>query len=191
MQNFCILAEFSKLLAYWLLKGMQNFCSLSNSSYLCNRRSAVFLGFYRVQNFCILNECSKFLVYFNHWRGCRISASWLQSVNFQSPLTTAGDVWFLHSKKICHCQCSTVFVNYHAFYHVQNFCVLVEFVNFRPFKSIEQDAEFLHPNNLCTRALIVSADFQGSHRVLFFLHLLERSELLLARSTDCQVATVK
>ena len=74
---------------------------------------------------------------------------------------------------------------------MQNFCVLVEFVNFRPFNSIEQDAEFLHPNNLCTRALIASADFQGSHRVLFFLHLLERSELLLASSTDCQVATVK
>ena len=73
---------------------------------------------------------------------------------------------------------------------MQNFCVLVEFVNFRPFKSIEQDAEFLHPNNLCTRALIASADFQGSHRVLFFLHLLERSELLVASSTDCQVATV-
>ena len=75
MQNFCILAEFSKLLAYWLLKGMQNFCMLSNSSYLCNRRSAVFLWFYRVQNFCILN---------------------MNAVNFWSILTTEEDAEFLH-----------------------------------------------------------------------------------------------
>ena len=145
---------------------MQNFCMSNNSHCLCDRRSAVFLGFYRVQNFCILNECSKFLVYFNHWRRCRISASWLQSVNFQSPLTTAGDVQFLHSKKICHCVCSTIFVNFHAFHRVQNICVLVELVNFRPFKGIEQDAEFLHRTK----------------------HM---SELLLASSTDYQIATVK
>ena len=132
MQNFCILAEFSKLLAYWPLKGMQNFCMLNNS--ICNRRSAVFVGFYREQNFCILNECSIFLVYFNHWRRCRISASWMQSVNFQSPLTTAGD------KKICHCVC----LNCHTFHRVQNIYVLVELVSFRPFKGIEQDAEFVH-----------------------------------------------
>ena len=44
--------------------------------------------------------------------------------------------------------------------------VLVELVNFRPFKGIEQDAEFLHRTK----------------------HM---SELLLASSTDYQIAAVK
>ena len=101
-----------------------------------------------MQNFCILAAISKILVFFNNYRRCIISA-------FQENLSL-------------RMQYSTGFINYHAFYRVQNFCVLVELVNFRIFKSIEQDAEFLQPNNLCTRALIVSADFQGSHRVLFF-----------------------
>ena len=80
-----------------------------------------------MQNFCILASFSKFLVPFNNCRRCIISAS-------QENLTL-----YL---------CNTVFVNFHEFYRVQNFYVLVELVNFRPFKSIEQDAEILHPTKI-------------------------------------------
>ena len=82
-QNFCIFIESSKfwsilafeeflrldwiqyVLAFWLLKWMHDFGMLKNSHCLCNRRSAVFHGFYRVQNFCIFNECSSFFFCLN------------------------------------------------------------------------------------------------------------------------------
>ena len=41
-----------------------------------------FHGLYRMQHCCIFVECSKFLVYLNNLTGCRISASWLNPVNF-------------------------------------------------------------------------------------------------------------
>lgn len=70
-----------------------------------------------MQDFCILAEISRFLAY------CLFKGMY----NFCIP------------RKLV-----TAFVNFYAFYRFQNFCVLVELINFRPLKTIEKDAEFLH-----------------------------------------------
>ena len=70
---------------FWLIlprKGSKISAWQENNLCLCSRSSAIFHGFYLVQKFCICIESSKFLVYFNNWIGCRISASWLNWVNY-------------------------------------------------------------------------------------------------------------